>query len=550
MAKSVVLCILDGWGHRENGPDNAIAHAKTPHWDALLAQSSHTLLEASELNVGLPKGQMGNSEVGHMNIGAGRVILQDLPRIDEAIATHTLEQMPPLKDFIQTLKESGGTCHLLGLLSPGGIHSHDHHIQALASLIAAEGVPVAFHAFLDGRDTPPQSAEIYLSSLLDFIKNYNSTDYKKVVIATASLRSGKQSREQQNPWIASPTSWSRNDGGCNNMTLATVGGRYFGMDRDKRWDRIEKAYNTITEGNPHTENALPYLRQNYKDGVTDEFIPPIAIGNYQGIKDGDGLFMANFRADRARQILTAFLDPNFQGFERPHPIHFSAALGLTEYSETLNKWMKTLFTSASPQDTLGEIISHQGLKQLRIAETEKYAHVTFFFNGGQEDVFPGEDRILIPSPQVATYDLKPEMSAYELTDRLVEAIESQKYALIVANYANTDMVGHSGNFEATQKAVEAVDTCLGRLRTAVEKTQACLILTADHGNAETMYDDTLHSPHTAHTLNPVPFVLFQGPKGSLHKGNLSDIAPTILEILGLPQPSLMTGHSLLENAHE
>lgn len=508
MTKSVVLCILDGWGHRENGPDNAIAHAKTPHWDALLATSTHTLLEASELNVGLPKGQMGNSEVGHMNIGAGRVILQDLPRIDEAIATHTLEIMQPLKDFIQTLKNSGGMCHLLGLLSPGGIHSHDHHIHALAAIIAAEGVPVAMHAFLDGRDTPPQSAEQYLTSFLNFA--------------------------HEHPGI----------------TLATIGGRYFGMDRDKRWERVQKAYETLCEGTPHTENTLSYLHQNYKDGITDEFIPPIALGSYQGMKDGDGLFMANFRADRARQILTAFLDPNFQGFERSKQIHFSASLGLAEYSETLNKWMKPLFTSASPQDTLGEIISHQGLKQLRIAETEKYAHVTFFFNGGQEETFPGEDRILIPSPQVATYDLKPEMSAYELTDRLVAAIESQKYALIVVNYANTDMVGHSGNFEATQKAVEAVDTCLGRLKTAVEKTGACLILTADHGNAETMCDQTLHSPHTAHTLNPVPFVLFQGPQGTLHRGNLSDIAPTVLQILGLPQPSLMTGHSLLETMHE
>lgn len=508
MTKSVVLCILDGWGHREDGPDNAIFHAKTPHWNALLTQSSHTLLEASELNVGLPQGQMGNSEVGHMNIGAGRVILQDLPRIDEAIATHALENLPILKDFIQTLKESGGTCHLLGLLSPGGIHSHDHHIQALAAIIAAEGIPVAFHAFLDGRDTPPQSAEQYLTSFMNFADKHP------------------------------------------HITLATLGGRYFGMDRDKRWERVQKAYETITEGKPHTENALSYLRQNYENGITDEFIPPIALGNYHGMKDGDGLFMANFRADRARQILMAFLDPDFQDFARSKRIHFSKALGLTEYSETLNAWMKTLFTSASPQATLGEIISHQGLKQLRIAETEKYAHVTFFFNGGQEAVFPGEDRILIPSPQVATYDLKPEMSAYELTDRLVEAIESQKYALIVANYANTDMVGHSGNFEATQKAVEAVDTCLGCLRAAVEKVNACLILTADHGNAETMYDNTLHSPHTAHTLNPVPFVLFQGPQGILHKGNLSDIAPTILQIFGLPQPSLMTGHSLLESVHE
>jgi 2,3-bisphosphoglycerate-independent phosphoglycerate mutase len=507
MSKAVVLCILDGWGYRENGSDNAIARAKTPHWDDLMAHSPHTLLEASELNVGLPKGQMGNSEVGHMNIGAGRLILQDLPRIDEAIRDHTIGDLIPLKDFIKALKESGGTCHLLGLLSPGGIHSHETHIKALSAILADQGVPVAIHAFLDGRDTPPQSADAYLSALLTFIKDY--------------------------PLI----------------TLATIGGRYYGMDRDKRWDRIEKAYETIVKGTPRTENALTYLHQSYEGGITDEFVLPTALASYTGMKDGDALLMANFRSDRARQILTALLDPNFQDFKRPRLVHFSAGLGLTEYSETLNAWMKTLFPSTPPHNVLGEVIAAHGLNQLRIAETEKYAHVTFFFNGGREETFPGEDRILIPSPKVATYDLQPEMSAYELTDRLCDAVQSQKYALIVVNYANTDMVGHTGNFEAARKAVEAVDTCLGRIKNAVEKTGTCLLTTADHGNAEVMYDDTLKSPHTAHTLNPVPFVMFNGLQASLHPGRLCDIAPTILQILNFPKPSAMTGTSLLGTKH-
>lgn len=504
MIKTVVLCILDGWGHRDNGAGNAIACAKTPHWDDLVGLSSHTLLEASELNVGLPQGQMGNSEVGHMNIGAGRIILQDLPRIDEAIAHHTLENMPPLKDFMDVLKKTGGTCHLLGLLSSGGIHSHERHLKALAALLAAHNIPVAIHAFLDGRDTPPQSAEACLSSLLSFINDHPG------------------------------------------VTLVTLGGRYYGMDRDKRWDRIQKAYETIVEGRPQAPSPLSYLQQSYDTGITDEFVLPIGIPPYTGMKDGDGILMGNFRSDRARQILTALLEPIFNEFKRSRFIHFAAALGLTEYSETLNQWMKTLFPPNSPAETLGEIIAAQGLKQLRIAETEKYAHVTFFFNGGREDVFPGEDRILISSPQVATYDLKPEMSAYELTDRLVEAIESEKYSLIVVNYANTDMVGHTGNMIAAQHAVEAVDTCLGRIQTAVTNVGACLFVTADHGNAEKMYDEILKSPHTAHTLNPVPLVIFNGPNTPLYAGNLSDIAPTILKILNLPQPMSMTGRSLLE----
>lgn len=507
MSQHVVLCILDGWGHRHGGEDNAIAQARTPHWDEILTTSPHTLLEASEHNVGLPDGQMGNSEVGHINIGAGRVVFQDLPRINMAISNHTLETLPPLKEFIETLQKSKGTCHLLGLLSPGGIHSHERHMKALAAILSKNGVPVAIHAFLDGRDTPPKSAEEYLGSLFAFIKDHPG------------------------------------------VYLATMGGRYYGMDRDNRWDRIEKAYHAITEGIPHTKDAIPYLHEQYLQGKTDEFIPPVALGSYQGIKEGDGLLMANFRSDRARQILKAFLDPEFQAFKRSQTLSFACALGMTEYSQEFNPWLKTLFPPLPLSEGLGEIISQHQLKQLRVAETEKYAHVTFFFNGGREDVFPGEDRILIPSPAVATYDLKPEMAAYEITEALEKAIKSQQYALIVVNYANTDMVGHTGNFEAAQKAVEVIDDCLGRLKKVVCDTKTCLLITADHGNAEKMYDTKIHSPHTAHTLNPVPFVMVNGPKISLHPGRLSDIAPTVLEILKLSQPSEMTGKSLLEKPH-
>ncbi len=507
MNKSVVLCILDGWGHRENGSDNAIATASTPHWDKLIANCPYTLLEASELNVGLPEGQMGNSEVGHMNIGAGRIILQDLPRIDESIKNHTLESMPELVQFIDSLKNSGGTCHLLGLLSPGGVHSHMSHMKSLAEIISSQGVAVAIHGFLDGRDTPPKSALTYLQDLQDFIDSHPG------------------------------------------VTLATMGGRYYGMDRDKRWERIEKAYETILDGRPSSHDSLTYLQECYEAEQTDEFVKPMALGNYKGMSDGDGLLMANFRSDRARQILTAFLDPQFNGFERSRIPQFSSVLAMTEYSEELTKWMKVLFPPTSPKNGLGEVVSKLGLKQLRIAETEKYAHVTFFFNGGREEEFPGEDRILIPSSKVATYDLKPEMSAFEITDQLTKAIESQKYSLLVVNYANTDMVGHTGNIEATRKAVEAVDTCLGRIMDAVNEANSCLLITADHGNAEVMYDKTHQSPHTAHTLNPVPFVMLGGPNTLLYPGKLSDIAPTILELLNIPKPSDMTGESLLETKH-
>ncbi len=505
MAKSVVLCILDGWGHRENGADNAISCANTPHWDAMVATAPHTLLEASELDVGLPQGQMGNSEVGHMNIGSGQLILQDLPRIDQAVEQNTLQNETALKGFIQKLKESKGTCNLLGLLSPGGIHSHIHHILALAKIISRQGITVALHAFLDGRDMPPKSAESDLSAVLEFTKAHRL------------------------------------------VKLSSMGGRFYGMDRDQRWERVEKAYDAIVKGNPKTDDPIAYLKQSYDEGVTDEFIVPTALGAYEGMADGDGLLMANFRADRARQILTALLDPNFDDFKRATQIHFASTLGLREYSQSLNQWMETIYPSQEIKNSLGEIVSKQGWKQLRIAETEKYAHVTFFFNGGHEECFEGEDRILIPSPKVATYDLQPEMSAYEVTDQLVNAIRSEQYALIVVNYANTDMVGHTGNFEAARQAVEAVDLCLGRVKEAVEETGACLILTADHGNAEVMEDVARKSPHTAHTLSPVPFVAYNGPHGVLRTGKLSDIAPTVLEVLGVEKPSTMTGRSLWEN---
>ncbi len=496
---TVILCILDGWGFREGGTDNAIAQAETPHWDAILKHSPHTLLQASELEVGLPSGQMGNSEVGHMAIGTGRVIFQDLPRIDQAIADNTLATSPALLRFIDKLKQSKGTCHLLGLFSPGGVHSHEQHLLALAALVSAHGVPVALHAFLDGRDTPPQSAEASLLTLQAFLDHH--------------------------PLV----------------TLATMGGRYFGMDRDKRWDRIRQAYDVMVMGSPQTTDALTYLHEAYVQGITDEFIPPVALAPYAGMKDGDGLLMGNFRADRARQILTALLDSDCQDFQRPT---FAATLGLANYG---GPPMDTLFPPVSLQDTLGELVSHAGLSQLRIAETEKYAHVTFFFNGGKEEVFPGEDRILVPSPQVATYDLQPEMSAYELTDQLTAAILSQKYALIVANYANADMVGHTGNFEAACKAVETIDICLGRLKDATLEVKGSLLITADHGNIEQMCDGSSHGPHTAHTLNPVPFVLVNGPTLSHSHGTLADIAPTILELLHLPHPPSMTGHSLVNH---
>jgi len=504
--KPLMLCILDGWGERSNGADNAIDKAKTPVWHELMRRWPHAHLNASEHYVGLPDGQMGNSEVGHTNIGAGRVVLQDLPRIDKALADGKVANLPALQDFIAKLKQSGGTAHVMGLVSPGGVHSHQRQIAALASIVSDAGVPVAVHAFLDGRDTPPQSASGYLKQFQQEIAGHGAS------------------------------------------RIASVTGRYYAMDRDKRWDRVAKAYAALAAGDgEHAEDAVKAVKAAYARGETDEFVLPTLIGDYRGMKDGDGVFFANFRADRIREIATALLDPDFSDFTRQKRIAFAAALGLVEYSTELNRFIATLFPPEDLSGTLGEIVSNAGMTQLRIAETEKYAHVTFFFNGGRETVFPGEERILVPSPKVATYDQQPEMSAPEVTDKVVEAIRSGRFDVIVLNYANTDMVGHTGKLEAAMKAVETVDACLGRLAEAVEKAGGTLVITADHGNAEMMRDPETGEPHTAHTLNPVPFVIVNPPGAiaRVENGRLADVAPTLLDLLDLPKPAAMTGHSLI-----
>ena len=506
--RPVVLCILDGWGYRAQCEDNAICEAKTPVWHKFLASSPHAFLQASETFVGLPKGQMGNSEVGHMNIGAGRVVLQDLPRIDQAIADGSLARNPRLAEFIAALMKNGGAAHLMGLMSPGGVHSHQHHIEALAEHLATAGVPVRVHAFLDGRDTPPSAARAYVA---EFVAN------------TRALA---------------------------NTEIATVIGRYFVMDRDRRWDRVEKAYRCLVDGEGRAAaSADAAIAAAYAAKESDEFVLPTRIGPYEGMRDGDGVLMANFRADRVREILGALLDPGFMGFARPRTVKFAAALGMAEYFDDLKAFLSALFPPEDLRDTFGEVVSKAGLTQLRIAETEKYAHVTFFLNGGREQEFAGESRILVPSPKVATYDQKPEMSAYEVTDKLVDAIDAGRFDVIVVNYANTDMVGHTGDLGAAIRAVEAVDHCLGRLADAVARAGGTLLITADHGNAETMRDPVTRERHTAHTLNPVPVILVNPPAGiaGLSDGRLADIAPTLLTLLGLPRPAAMTGKVLVQS---
>jgi 2,3-bisphosphoglycerate-independent phosphoglycerate mutase len=505
--RPVVLCILDGWGERADKADNAILDADTPRWHEFLKTSPHAQLQASEHYVGLPDGQMGNSEVGHMNLGAGRVVTQDLPRIDKAVADGSIAKNQALQEFIARVKKSNGTAHLMGLVSPGGVHSHQDHIVAVAKALSAAGLPVAIHAFLDGRDTPPKSADGYVAKLL------------------ADVADSK------------------------NVRIATVSGRYYAMDRDKRWDRVGKAYEALVDAKGgRAADAKAAIAQSYTAGKTDEFMLPAIIGDYAGMKDGDGVICANFRADRVREILTALVDADFKDFPRARVVRFAAAAGMAEYSETLSHLLLTLFPPQDLSDTFGEVVSLAGLTQLRIAETEKYAHVTFFFNGGREEEFPGESRILVPSPKVATYDLKPEMSAPEVTDKLVEAIDSGKFDVVVVNYANTDMVGHSGDLKAAVKAVETVDQCLGRLADAVKRAGGTMLITADHGNAEMMRDPTTGEPHTAHTTNPVPLILVNPPAnvGGISNGQLSDIAPTLLRLLDIPQPKAMTGHALVK----
>ncbi|WP_188259046.1 2,3-bisphosphoglycerate-independent phosphoglycerate mutase [Azospirillum tabaci] len=507
--RPVVLCILDGWGYREEREDNAIAQGNTPNWDRLWSSEPRAFLEASEEEVGLPKGQMGNSEVGHMNLGAGRVVRQDLVMIDHAIVEGELERNAALNDLAKTLLASGGRCHILGLLSPGGVHSHQDHIAALAGVLAHEGVPVEIHAFTDGRDVPPQSAK---DQMAEFMADVHALP---------------------------------------GVNVATVSGRYYAMDRDKRWDRVAKAYAALVSAQGEkAADPIQAIEQSYAAGTHDEFILPTVIDGYTGMKDGDAILMANFRADRAREILAAFVDPAFDGFERASVPKLAAAVGMVEYSSTLAKLMTTIFPPKSLTKVLGEVVSEAGLTQLRIAETEKYPHVTFFFNGGEERVYPGEDRILVPSPKVATYDLQPEMSAAEVTDKVVAAVDSGKYDLVVINYANPDMVGHSGILSAAIKAVEAVDLSLGRLEAAVRAQGGVMLVTADHGNCELMKDPQTNGPHTAHTLDKVPLVLVNGPAGvsAIRSGRLADIAPTLLDLMKLPQPAEMTGKSLIDRA--
>ena len=505
--RPALLCILDGWGWRADpAPDNAIAAARTPNYTRLLATCPHALLQTSGSAVGLPKGQMGNSEVGHMNIGAGRVVAQDLPRIDVAIEDGSLARRPVLLSLIDKANAAKRAVHIMGLMSPGGVHSHQDHIAALVRIFSEAGVPVFVHAFLDGRDTAPKSAKGFLEKFLGDIK------------------------------------------GLAGVRLATLSGRYYAMDRDKRWDRVEKCYDAIVDSSARRhDDAYAALESSYADDVTDEFLLPCVLGDYAGVEDGDVLLFANFRADRAREISAALLDKGFDGFERARVAKFAAAAGLTEYSEKLKALMASVFPPEDVRETLGEVIARQGMKQLRIAETEKYAHVTFFLNGGREDVFDGEDRILVPSPKVATYDHKPEMSAFEVTDKLEEAIASGKYDLIVCNYANPDMVGHTGIMSAAVKAVDTIDICLGRLIAALEKAGGMMLLTADHGNIEMMQDPDTHEPYTAHTTLDVPVLAFGAPKGAqLENGRLADVAPTMLALMGIEKPRLMTGHSLLK----
>ncbi len=513
----MVLLILDGFGEREAAPDNAIAVARMPRWRALLASCPHTTIDASERAVGLPAGQMGNSEVGHLNIGAGRVVYQDFTRIDVAIADGSFATNPVLDAAVATAASRGSTLHILGLASPGGVHSHERQI---AAMIALAGKPPAgkpapriyVHAFLDGRDTPPKSARASLAFL------------GKACAAVPGAR------------------------------IASICGRYYAMDRDQRWDRVEAAYDLLVDGRTpfHADDPLAALDAAYARGETDEFVKPTAVGAGAGgaslaMQDGDVVVYMNFRADRARQMTRALTDPGFTGFARKRFPKLAMMATLTSYGDDFAK-LPIAFAPQTLENGFGAVVAAQGLTQLRIAETEKYAHVTYFFNGGSEAVFPGEDRILVPSPKVATYDQQPEMSAVEVTDRLVAAIDGGRYDAIICNYANGDMVGHTGKLDASVRAVETLDACVGRVVDAARRAGGEVLITADHGNVEMLDDPATGQPHTAHTLNLVPFVYVGRPAEVAQGGALQDIAPTLLALMGLPQPAEMTGHSLVRLA--
>ncbi len=505
--KPVVLLILDGWGHREDPADNALAQAQLPHWQRLWAQAPHTLIHTEGRHVGLPDGQMGNSEVGHMNLGAGRIVYQDLTRIDAAIEDGSFFANAELRAACAAAQAANGTLHVLGLLSPGGVHSHERHLFAMLELARREGVArVAVHAFLDGRDMPPRSAAPSLAAL---------------------------------------------QGKCHeagNARIASVCGRYYAMDRDNRWERLHRAWDAIVEARSAvaSPDAGTALREAYARGESDEFVTPTVLAGSVPMRDGDAVVFMNFRADRARQLTAAFVDPGFSGFAARRP-QLSRFVCLTEYDAKLPA--KLAYAPDDLRHTLGELLAEHGLTQLRIAETEKYAHVTFFFSGGREEPYPGEQRILVPSPKVATYDLQPEMSCPEVTEKLVAAIASGAFDVVVCNIANPDMVGHTGNIQAAIQAAEAVDVAIGAVEAAVRTAGGALLITADHGNLELMRDAVTGQPHTAHTVGPVPLI-YVGPRAATLRagGALRDVAPTILDLLGLPQPAQMSGRSLLGEA--
>ena len=506
----VLLIILDGYGCRANGADNAIFLAKKPNWDRLWSDFPHTLIHASEAEVGLPKGQMGNSEVGHLNIGAGRVVYQEFTRINRAIDSGHFFANPALTEAVETAKTNDRALHIMGLLSDGGVHSHELHLHAMLEMAAKNGLKKIYvHAFLDGRDTLPKSAEPSLQRLEEKMRELNA---------------GR---------------------------IASIIGRYYPMDRDRRWQRVKDAYDLLTQGKAefHAHSALEGLQMAYDRGESDEFVKATAIAPPDAapvrMEDGDVIVFMNFRSDRARELSRTFLEEDFDGFVREHRPKLGLLVTLTGYSADFK--VRVAYPPEQIRNGFGEYISQLGLKQLRIAETEKYAHVTFFFNGGEEKVYPGEDRILVPSPDVATYDLKPEMSAFEVTDHLVAAIKSQKYDAIICNYANADMVGHTGNLAAAIQAIEAIDACLSRVVKAQLEVGGEVLITADHGNAERMMDDCSHQAHTAHTLNLVPFI-YAGKRAAIlaDTGALEDVSPTLLKIMGIPQPQEMMGRPLVE----
>ncbi|MFL1780383.1 2,3-bisphosphoglycerate-independent phosphoglycerate mutase [Candidatus Hepatincolaceae symbiont of Richtersius coronifer] len=505
----VILTILDGWGYTtEHTEYNGIEIGQTPVWHRLVRDNPISNLITFGLDVGLPKGQMGNSEVGHTGIGAGRIVFQELPKINNAITSGSFDQEDQIVKALKCAKEHNSTLHVMGLYSDGGVHAHIDHFLYTAKVFAKNNLQVKLHIFTDGRDTPPQSAINEVPKLEELLRKYP------------------------------------------NIQLASVCGRYYSMDRDNRWDRIELAYNAMVSAKGDVATSLEMLlKDSYEKNITDEFIKPTVIKDYQGMKDNDIIVMINFRTDRAREILDALVEPEFEHFKRTNLIKFAHCLGMVSYSSALDQYMRAIYRNDNLKNTLGEFLSFNDLKQLRVAETEKYPHVTFFFSGGKEEKFIGEDRILIDSPKVATYDLKPEMSAKEITTNLVAALDSQNYDFIVVNYANGDMVGHTGVLEAVAKATSTVDECLQELEKAVIANNYIWLIIADHGNCETMWDFTNNVPHTQHTTNLVKTVLVNQPKSAnftLKDGRLADIAPTILDLMNLKKPLEMNGNSLLK----